>query len=246
MLVAKNVAVAFRDKRILEDVSLTLEKGRIFSILGPNGAGKSTLLKCLTGFLKISAGEIFLGQRSFKDISLDELSRKRAVLTQQTVLDFPLTVKEVASMGRPSNAGFSGHASVDDIVDHALALTSTNDLANRLFSTLSGGEQQRVHLARVIAQVWDQEDAILFLDEPTSALDLKHQFMLFDICRQLCDQKGFSIVTVLHDLRLAKEVSDISLFLKNGRVFSQGMSDATITSSAVCDLYELKPQQVFL
>lgn len=243
MLCAENISFWIKDKSILEDISLIVEQGGILSILGPNGAGKSTLLKCLAGFLKITSGQVFLHQQSFDQLSLKELALKRAVLTQQQTLEFPFTVHEVASMGR-SDQSFSGSSRTDkSIIDEALDLTKVYHLEKRLFSTLSGGEQQRVHLARVIAQVWDQENALLLLDEPTSALDLKHQYMLFDICRDLCEDKGFSVVAVLHDLRLAKMVSDEALFIDKGRVFEYGKSEDVINTATLCELYDLKPHQ---
>lgn len=246
MLVANNISYAIKGKNLIEDISVFIEQGKILSILGPNGAGKSTLLKCLAGFQKITGGDIFLDDQPFDEISLEELSRKRAVLTQQVSLEFPFSVLEVASLGRRSHSTTFTGANDTEIVREALALTSTIDLEKRNFATLSGGEQQRVHLARVIAQLWEQENGILMLDEPTSALDLKHQFMLFDICRDLCERKGFAIVTVLHDLRLAKAISDNALFLGSGHVFANGKSDAVITTETICDLYEVQPHQAQL
>ncbi|MEH6403779.1 MAG: ATP-binding cassette domain-containing protein [Sneathiella sp.] len=246
MLVANNISFKVSGKTILSDVSLSVGRGEILSILGPNGAGKSTLLKCLSGFYTLSAGTIFLENKPYSELSLSELSQRRAVLSQQVSIDFPFTVFEVASMGR--NLGRSdGLGYLDkNIINELLDLTAMTSMKDRLFSSLSGGEQQRVHLTRVLAQIWDQEDALLLLDEPTSALDLKHQFMLFEICRTLCETKGFSIVTVLHDLRLAKAVSDRTIFLQKGRIYASGDSAATITAPIVSSLYELKPEQVFL
>jgi len=246
MLVANNISFAVSGKTILSDVSLTVGRGEILSILGPNGAGKSTLLKCLSGFYKLSYGSIYLGDRLYSEFSLRELSRRRAVLSQQVSIDFPFTVFEVASMGRLAQKT-EGLSHLDnDIILKLLDLTSMVHMKDRLFSTLSGGEQQRVHLARVLAQIWDQNDGLLLLDEPTSALDLKHQFMLFDICRDLCEKKGFTVVTVLHDLRLAKVVSDRTIFLQKGLIYASGDSTATITVPIVSSLYELKSEQVFI
>ncbi|MBL4740949.1 MAG: heme ABC transporter ATP-binding protein [Sneathiella sp.] len=246
MLVVNDISFTVSGKTILSDVSLSVGRGEILSILGPNGAGKSTLLKCLSGFHKVSIGTIYLGNRLFSEFSLSELAQRRAVLSQQVSLDFPFTAFEVASMGRLAKKT-DGLGHIDkDIIHELLGLTSMTRMKDRLFSSLSGGEQQRVHLARVLAQVWDQEEALLLLDEPTSALDLKHQFMLFDICRNLCEKKGFSVVTVLHDLRLAKVVTDRTIFLQKGRIYASGDSAETITAPIVSSLYELKSEQVLL
>ncbi len=243
MLFADDISFWIKDKPLLQDISLELEQGRIYSILGPNGAGKSTLLKCLAGFLKVTSGQMFFQGQPFENLSLEELALKRAVLTQQVALDFPFTVREVASMGRANLSTSKSQLLDKSIIDEALDLTKVHHLQKRNFSTLSGGEQQRVHLARVIAQVWEQENALLLLDEPTSALDLKHQYMLFDICRDLCEDKGFSVVTVLHDFRLARTVSDEALFIDKGRIFEHGKSKEVINTETLCDLYQLKPHQ---
>lgn len=246
MLVADNISFAISKKPILSEVSLSLRAGTILSILGPNGAGKSTLLKCLAGFYKVTQGAVSIDGQPYSAFTLKELALRRAVLSQKISIDFPFTVFEVASMGRNSGGSEGLNTRDREILHEVLTLVSMDRMEGRIFSTLSGGEQQRVHFARVLAQVWDRENALLLLDEPTAALDLKHQFMVFDICRDLCSTKNFSVVTVLHDLRMAKAVSDQAIFLQNGTVFERGPSENTIRRDVISSLYELSQEQVFL
>ncbi|GLQ04789.1 heme ABC transporter ATP-binding protein [Sneathiella chinensis] len=246
MIDALSLSHAVGSKTILDQVSLQARPGEILSILGPNGAGKSTLLKCLAGYIRPTRGQVRLDGRPIQDIDLSELARRRAVLTQQIALNFPFTALEIAAMGRTALAGNEPPSNALAIAREALSLTEVSHLADRPISSLSGGEQQRVHMARVLAQLWGQESACLLLDEPTSALDLKHQFRLFDLCRSLCDKRGFAVVVILHDLALARRVSDQTLLLRGGQAFACGSSASVITPQAISDLYEIHSSQVMI
>lgn len=246
MLNAQNLSYEVNQKQILHDISLEVASGQMFGILGPNGAGKSTLLKCLSGYQKPSTGDIQMDGISLENLDLKELACKRAVLTQQVVVNFPFTVLQIAAMGRGHGADY-GNSSVDfDIAKQALELTKVQHLQDRQMSSLSGGEQQRVHMARVLAQLWDKNDALLFLDEPTSSLDLKHQFLLFDICKDIAAKRGFTIIVVLHDLHMARRVCDRVLMLREGRTFSQGSVQDVITAKAISELYEISISRVHI
>ncbi|MEH6474763.1 MAG: heme ABC transporter ATP-binding protein [Sneathiella sp.] len=246
MLKADNLNFSIGGKTILDRVSLEIKQGEIFAILGPNGAGKSTLMKCLSGYEKPTQGDISLMGQAFASFSLTDLAAIRAVLTQSVSINFPFTALEVAAMGRGQFSGFGQDARDFEIAREAMQLTEVSHLEKRLISTLSGGEQQRVHMARILAQLWDQTDCILFLDEPTSALDLKHQFMLFDICRTLTSQKNFAVVVILHDLQLAKRMTDQALLLDAGRTFAVGASADVINIDTVSTLYDIHKSQVML
>ena len=246
MLNAHNLSYEVNQKQILHDISLEVSAGQMFGILGPNGAGKSTLLKCLSGYQKPSAGNIQMDGISLDNLDLKELAYKRAVLTQQVVVNFPFTVLQIAAMGRGHGTDF-GNSNVDfDIAKQSLELTEVQHLQDRQMSSLSGGEQQRVHMARVLAQLGDKNDALLFLDEPTSSLDLKHQFLLFDICKDLAAKRGFTIIVVLHDLHMARRVCDRVLMLREGRTFSQGGVQDVITAKAISELYEISISRVHI
>ncbi|OUR75410.1 hypothetical protein A9Q83_18510 [Alphaproteobacteria bacterium 46_93_T64] len=246
MLKADNLNFSIHGKTILDRVSLEIKSGEIFAILGPNGAGKSTLMKCLSGYEKPTKGDVFLMGKTFASYSLTDLASKRAVLTQSVSINFPFTTLEVAAMGRGQFSGFGQKERDVEIAREAMRLTEVSHLEKRLISTLSGGEQQRVHMARILAQLWDQQDCVLFLDEPTSALDLKHQFMLFDICRTLVSQKNYAVVVILHDLQLAKRMTDKALLLDTGRTFAAGPSDDVINVDTISALYDINRSQVML
>ncbi|WP_169567495.1 heme ABC transporter ATP-binding protein [Sneathiella limimaris] len=246
MLRAQNLSFQIAGKEILVDISVEVNRGQIFGILGPNGAGKSTLLKCLSGYHQPTSGEIYLLDQPLNDYALEDLSHKRAVLTQNITLNFPFKVLEIASMGRGQQSGL-GHSEKDlDIAREALKLTDVLHLADRQFTSLSGGEQQRVHMARVLAQLWEQDGALLFLDEPTSALDLKHQFHLFDLCRDLAQQRNYAICVVLHDLHLARQVCDRVQLLRHGQDFASGATEEVLTVEKVSSLYEIPKERVHL
>jgi ABC-type hemin transport system ATPase subunit len=178
MLAAHHVTLRVGRKALLNDVSLAFNPGEVLALIGPNGAGKSTLLKAVAGELTPTTGVVELEQKPLAAWSLQERARRRAVLPQHSMLDFPFTVLEVVLLGRSPHGG---GASVHDhyIARQALAAVEAAHLEQRLYPTLSGGERQRVQLARVLAQIWeplpDGTARYLLLDEPTASLDLAHQ-----------------------------------------------------------------------
>lgn len=206
---------------ILHDVSVAFRPQRFNVILGPNGAGKSTLLKLATGLLKPTVGEVRYGDRSAGEIGVNELARRRAVLSQHVELAFPLAVEEVVLMGRYPHYARVPAARDREIVDHALDLVEMNPLRRRSYPTLSGGEQQKVQLARVLAQIWSDpgatDEKYLFLDEPTSNLDVYYELHLLDLARELLGAHC-TVVAILHDLNIALRYGDSFTVLEQGRV----------------------------
>ncbi|MCW1877539.1 heme ABC transporter ATP-binding protein [Erwinia sp. INIA-01] len=205
---------------LLEDISLSLRPGELVSLIGPNGAGKSTLLRLLTGFYTPHRGQCTLNGKPLAAWSPAKLSQQRAVMRQQSNMSFPLSVTDVVAMGRAPWPGQPQKA----IVQEVMALTGCVNLANRDFLQLSGGEQQRVQLARALAQLWQQDGprGWLFLDEPTSALDLYHQQHLLRLLSQLTQQHPLSVCCVLHDLNLASLWSDRVILLAQGKLVAEG------------------------
>ena len=163
MIEVKNVSIAVGAKKILDDVSVEIKAGEVVVLLGATGAGKSTLLKAMCGDVKLTGGEIYLENRRLSEWDYHELARKRAVLSQHSTLNFPFTAREVALLGR--NPHIRGRESKKDleIVREALQLVEAAHFANQSFPTLSGGEQQRVHLARVLAQIWERQNRAIFV-----------------------------------------------------------------------------------
>jgi iron complex transport system ATP-binding protein len=219
MLKATQLDCARGGCRILQGVDFTLAAGEVIAVLGTNGAGKSTLMATLTGELGAQAGSVALDGRPLASWSASERARRLAVLPQTSTLAFPFVCEEVVSMGRmPHDTGMERDR---QIIDLALAAADATHLRSRDYLTLSGGERQRVHLARVLAQIWDVPDACLLLDEPTASLDLAHQQMALAQARSVAGRGG-AVLVILHDLNLAARFADRILLLDRGRMLALG------------------------
>ena len=230
-------------KQILQNINLTIQPGRVTSILGPNGAGKTSLLRCLSGDAIRYTGEIRLRERPLKHYSLAELARLRAVLSQANPVTFPFTALEIVMLGRNPYLSENNLKRDTDIAGHALNAVDAWQFKDRLFPTLSGGEQQRVQLARVLAQIWEQREAILFLDEPTAALDLKHQHEILALARRLAAEKAMTVICILHDIHLAQHYSTEAILMRAGAIYQAGASDQALSAANIQHIYQL-PDQV--
>jgi len=208
-------------RAILEGVDASFRRDRFNVVLGPNGAGKSTLLKIAAGLLAPSAGMVRYGERVITPADGESLAKTRAVLSHHVEIVFPLAVEEVVLMGRYPHYGRAPAARDREIVERALALVEMTDRRYQAYPTLSGGEQQKVQLARVLAQIWSDDVApgptVLFLDEPTSNLDVHYQMHLLEATRGLLG-RGCTVVAVLHDVNAALQFGDRFLLLEAGRV----------------------------
>lgn len=224
---------------LLSDIDLGLENGQVLAIMGPNGAGKSSLLNLLCGSIPLTGGELWLGGRPLADWPIRERARTQAVLPQQSSLNFPYTVEEVVLLGRTPHA--SGAAADAQILEQTLAATDTAALRQRIYTQLSGGEKQRVQLARVFAQLWraqDSEARLLLLDEPTSALDLSHQELIMKSVGKLAGQ-GCAVAMVLHDFNLAARHTDLCLILDKGRQWTLGSPGQVLTRQMFREVFEV-------
>lgn len=221
MIKVENISYQVGNKEILKDVTFDLEGGKLLAILGPNGAGKSTLLKLLCREVKPASGTITFDRIDLNLYSIKDLAKMRAVLMQQNTLSLLFTVKELVLMGRYPH--FENKATLADIeiVNAVLEETGVTHLASRNYHTLSGGEQQRVQLARVIAQIYDQPKGYLFLDEPTNGLDLLYQQQILQLAKNMA-LKGYTVISILHDINFASRYADKILLLKNGMVINFG------------------------
>lgn len=207
---------------LLHNINLQLEEGQLLALIGPNGAGKSSLLHAVASGLAIDSGEIELDGRSLGDWPHRERARALSLQTQHSALNFPFTVEEVVLLGRIPH--HSGSAIDRQILDEVLDATDTTTLRHRLFTQLSGGEKQRVQLARAVAQVWRRVDSncrLLLLDEPSSALDLSHQRMVLNLVRRLA-QSGVAVIISTHDFNLVAAGADQVLVLRQGAQHSCG------------------------
>lgn len=241
MIAFENISYSIGKLQILGGVSCTAHPGDFLAILGPNGSGKSTLLRIAAGDLKPSHGSLKIFGKSYTELSLPEAARVRAVLSQHWQSSFPFEVRDIIMMGRYPH--FESVPSAPDIkwVEKASELAGVSHLLQRKFTQLSGGEQQRVQFARVLAQVscGEERPGILLLDEPTSSLDLKFQLELMRILKGLC-HKGFTVVTVLHDLNLANRFSNHLLFLKRGMRVACGAPSEILSAEVLSEVYEIE------
>ncbi|AIR85054.1 heme ABC transporter ATP-binding protein [Pantoea rwandensis] len=242
---ARGLRFSHGTRALIDDVSITLQPGEMIALIGPNGAGKSTLLRLLTGFLAPEAGECWLGDRPLSDWPREPLAQRRAVMRQQNSVTFPLPAEEVVAMGRAPWPASKSKA----VIEEVMQITGSLELAKRDYRSLSGGEQQRVQLARVLAQLWhdDGPRGWLFLDEPTSALDLYWQQYSLRLLHKLTRNGRFSVCTVLHDLNLASLWSDRILLLHQGKLVAQGspqevMTENTLTRWYQAELHVVMPQ----
>lgn len=213
---------------LLDDVDLSIAPGETLAIVGPNGAGKSTLLRLLSGDLSPTKGTVLLRERNIHAWSSTELALRRVMLSQHVTVSFPFTVQEIVAMGSGRQSGTASSATIDAAIDEV----GLNAFRHRELPTLSGGEQQRAHFARILVQLACGESTsgpgILLLDEPTSSLDLRHQIALVESSRQRA-RNGTAVVAVLHDLNLAARFADRIVVLRKGKIFADGMPAETIT-----------------
>jgi iron complex transport system ATP-binding protein len=237
MLNVQNLSAHHRSRKgketVLHDINLTAQAGEITAIVGPSGAGKSTLLRAMIGDMPFD-GAVSLNGQPLHTLSPSERARTRAVLEQSTPLAFPFTVIEVVRLG------LLAHAHDDQIVVEALARVGLSDFAGRYYQDLSGGEQQRVQLARVLVQVWtpveDGTPRWLFLDEPVSSLDIGHQLQIMRIARDFADAGG-GVVMVMHDLNLTAMTADSVTLLSEGRLIAQDTPTHAMTSERLSTAY---------
>lgn len=232
MLRAENISYRAGRKDILTDCSIVVRPGTFTVVAGPNGAGKTSLLKILARELTRHKGEVILNDKKITALNSRELSSLRAVLPQHTELNFPFTIEQIVGIGRYPHR--TTRLRNQNIIDEVLDLTDLCAFRGRIYQTLSGGEKQRVQMARVMAQVWDDDGQpkYLLLDEPTSSLDLAQQHALLGLSKKLCE-RNIGIMAVLHDLNLAAQYADDVLFLKGGHTMAFGDVFATMTREIV-------------
>lgn len=238
MLEAQGLSFSIAGFSLLRDIDLCVEPGKVTAIIGPNGAGKTSLLRLLTGEQRPTAGNIALSGRPLGDWSPTQLARVMAVLPQSSRLDFPFTAREVVMMGRIPHA--TGLVRDTVIVDAALAAVDGSYLDKRFYTHMSGGEKQRVQLARVLAQIWEPvtDARVLILDEPTSSFDLAHQQLTITNMRSFAAQ-GVGVLVVIHDLNMAARCADQLLVLSCGRIAAFGSPQQVLTATTIKQVFNV-------
>ena len=245
LLQADDVTFAYRDTPVVHGVSLAVPPGGLVGLIGPNGSGKTTLLRLLAGTRRPSSGRVLLDGKPIASLARAAIARRMAVVPQEAHLAFDYTVLEVALMGRyPHLGAFAIEGPVDvSVAREALAATGAAELESRPFSTLSGGEKQRVIIAAALTQISAGADepagSILLLDEPTAALDLKYQLAVGRLLESLHRDRALTIVVSTHDLSFAARLCRTLVMLKNGRVLSSGPTETILTPARIRALYEV-------
>jgi iron complex transport system ATP-binding protein len=247
MVEALDVTYRAGDKLILDSVTARFQRGRFNVILGPNGAGKSSLLKIATGLLRPSHGTVTYDGKAVQDFEPGELARRRAVLSQHVELAFPLPVRDVVLMGRYPHYGRVPSTRDMDIIERALEMVGMQDRRAQPYPTLSGGEQQKVQLARVLAQIWSHDGAsehkYLFLDEPTASLDVHYQIHLLDVARELLSH-DCTVVAILHDLNVAFHYGDAFFLLEEGRMAIESDDAREISTELIERVFRVRARRV--
>jgi iron complex transport system ATP-binding protein len=224
MIEARGVSVSIGRKCIVSDIDFEARPGEIATMVGPNGSGKTTFLKALSGEYAYS-GRIAVNGSDLSTLAPAEAAGLRAVLPQATNLSFPFTVREIVKLGLVGGRSGVSPSEAEHLPEQALAKVDLQGFAGRFYQELSGGEQQRVQLARVLCQVWapviDGQPRYLFLDEPVSSLDIKHQLIIMNIARDFA-QRGGGVVAILHDLNLTAMFADRIYVMHRGNLAAAG------------------------
>ncbi|TBL72703.1 ABC transporter ATP-binding protein [Paenibacillus thalictri] len=233
MVTIKNVSKAYGSKQVVDNVSLSIAKGKITSFIGPNGAGKSTLLSMMSRLLSKDSGEIWIGDEEISRCKSDALAKKLSILKQSNQINVRLTVRELVSFGRFPYS--KGRLTAEDwsYVDQAIRYMDLEEMQHKFLDQLSGGQNQRAFIAMVIAQ----NTEYIFLDEPLNNLDMKHSVQIMKVLRRLVDELGKTVVIVIHDINFASCYSDHIVALKEGKVVKAGPTDEIIDNAVLQEVY---------
>jgi len=235
MISLSHVSFSYNNAPVLTDINLEVATGEMVALLGPNGSGKTTLIKVACGVLRAAQGEVFLNGARLAGLKRRQIAQWVAVVPQQFFTPFAFTLREVVLLGRtPFLKGYSDGGPKDgQAVDQAIAQVGIEDLKERYFNELSGGERQKAVLAMALAQ----EPGLLLLDEPTAHLDINYQVEILELVRKLNREQGLTVIAAMHDLNMAALYFDRLVLLKGGRVFAEGRPDEVLTEEIVRDSF---------
>lgn len=234
---AKNLKFSYRQSLVLKGLNFSIKKGAFVSIIGPNGSGKSTLLKTLNNLYMPDSGDILIEGKNVEAYRRRDLAKIIGFVPQETSIDYEFTVEDIVMMGRhPYKGRFQKEDKKDyKIVNDVMKMTNTFNFKDSLITEISGGERQRVIIAKALAQ----NPSIILLDEPTSHLDINHQIELLNLLRTLNREKGTTIVLVIHDINLAARFSDDIILLYDGEIIGSGNPEKVITVENIRKAYNL-------
>ncbi len=229
----KELEFSYSKEKILKDISLDIEGHQCVAILGPNGAGKSTLIRCINNLLRPQQGTICINNTNIKTFSRKELAKRLSYIPQSTESLFSLRVFDMLLMGRRPHILWKNTEKDRDKVVEAMKTLNIEHLAFRQFSELSGGMQQKIMIARALAQ----ETEIVLLDEPISNLDIRHQFEVMNIMKSLIHTRGILALMVLHDLNIAAMYADTVIIMENGKIIHYGPTEDVLTKENIASIY---------
>lgn len=235
MIQVQALSKFYGKKKVVEDVTVSIQRGKITSFIGPNGAGKSTLLSMVSRLLDADTGEVLIDQSNIKKMKSNDFSKIVSILKQSNYMNVRLTIRELVSFGRFPYS--KGRLTDEDekMVDQAIEYMALKDLEDSYLDELSGGQKQRAFIAMVIAQ----DTEYILLDEPLNNLDMKHSVQIMKILRRLVDELGKTVVIVLHDINFASVYSDRIVALKDGKVVKDGPTSEIIQSTALKEIYDM-------
>ncbi len=231
-----DVCVNYGKHKALQNVSFDVQPGEVLSIVGPNGSGKSTLIKCIAQIMKPTSGCIYVDGRDVSKIDLNEVAKLIGYVPQNFHYLFYSTVMETVLLGRKPHIKWRIAQSDLDIVQNSLDDMNISDKADKFMDELSGGEKQKVYIARTLAQ----QPQLYLLDEPTSNLDLKHQIEVLEITKRLTKSQGASMIVALHDLNLAMKYSDKVAMLEKGKLYAYGKPEDVLTVDNIDTVYDVE------
>ena len=238
VLTIENLSVSIASRTLINNINLAVDAGEVLCVIGPNGAGKTTLLRTIGQDLTPDTGRITFAEQPLSLMAPRARARQLAVLTQHNPLTFAFTGREVVALGRTPHS--TGVVIDDDICQAAMAALDVTHLAQRLYPSLSGGEQQRIQLARVLAQIWRAEDAsarLLLLDEPVTSLDIGHQHQLMQAVRAFA-RTDVAVVMTVHDMTLAGAFADRIIALRDGECVAEGSPHQVLTESLISHVFD--------
>ena len=232
MYMAVDISLVIRGKKLLDGVNIGLEPGKFTAVVGPNGAGKSTILKVMANEHSVYEGAVLLNGKNIEKYKAKDLSMMRAVLPQSTDVQFAFTVSQIIAMGRHSHRATQRENQL--VIEEVMTVTGVESFADRQYLSLSGGEKQRVQLARVLAQVWEETmyPRYVLLDEPTSSLDIMQQQNIFSLARKACE-RNIGVMAVVHDLNQAVQFADNLYFMREGRIVISGDAKQVFTKANI-------------
>ncbi len=238
MLTLQSLTINYGARTILHGITFDVQSGEVLALIGPNGVGKSTLIRAISGSVSIASGQVLIDARDLRQLSIEQRARLVAVVPQAVRLPESFTVLDTVLMGRTPYIGWLGRESEADqkAAFDAMDRTCTLELTARRIGELSGGEQQRVLIARALAQ----SAKTLLLDEPTAHLDLKHQADILTLVRDLAHDEGFAVLIVLHDLNLAALYADRVALLSNGQLVALGTPEEVLTTDRLSPVYGMR------